>query len=125
MDQANNINTLLDILYLVITIGVIIGGLVAFRISVHRTNMEMQKTAGEIQDRVITALQGEIDSLKDRISELEKENSRLKRDFGLVRAALKRRGLTISIDGDLVSISDEHGGSIHTQRITGQMEGET
>ncbi len=125
MDSANNVNVFLNILYLVITLGVVIGGLVAFRISVHRTNSELHKTAGEIQERVITALQGEIDSLKDRIDELEKENIKLRQTLGLIKKALSKRGLTITIEGDLVSISDAQGSSVHTQRITGQMEGET
>ncbi|HZU69964.1 MAG TPA: hypothetical protein VFA09_22025 [Ktedonobacteraceae bacterium] len=102
----------ISILNLCVTFGLTAGGIVAFR---HGFN----RAANEIQDRVIKALQSEIGSLQDRIVALEKENTRLSHVIMTIRAALKRRGLHITIDGDLVSIHDRSGNLTQTSRIRG------
>ncbi len=85
----------------------------AFRYSIARTS-------SEIQERVIHALQSEIQSLQDRIAAIEKENVRLQQIVGIIKAALKKRGVTVTIDGDLVSIHDEKSGdTTQASRITG------
>lgn len=111
MTVISNSNIILNLIYLTIAIAIIIGSIFAFRFSV-------SKTASEIQERVINALNSEIKSLTDRISAVEQENGRLKQTLGLIKSALKKRGLAVSIDGDLITISDAQGNATHTGRIT-------
>ncbi len=106
-------NQLLPYMSLVLFVFISLGGVLAFRYSI-------AKTSSEIQERVISALQSEIQTLRDRISAIEKENTRLLQIVGIIKAALKRRGLIVTIDGDLVSIQDEKtGDTTQTMRITG------
>src|SRR5258707_2892164 len=93
---------ILSILNLVLCIGLAIGGLAAFRFGFTRT-------ANEIQERVIKALESEINALKDRLSELEKENARLTQIIATIRMAMKRRGLFVTVNGELLSIRHRAG----------------
>lgn len=94
-------------LNLAITVAMVLGGAVAFRYGINRT-------ANEIQERVINALKSEIQMLQDRIVALEKDNTRLSQIIAVIRTALKQRGLSVTIEGDLVSIADSQGHlSIH------------
>ena len=68
---------------------------------------------------MINALESEINALKDRLGELEKENARLTHVIATIRSALKRRGLIVSVDGELVSIRDRAGKLTQTTRIQG------
>jgi cell division protein FtsB len=108
---------ILSILNLILCIGLAIGGLAAFHYGFTRT-------ANEVQERVINALQSEIDSLKDRLADLEKENTRLNQIIATIRAALRRRGLYITIDGELVSIRDRDGRLTHSTHIQGDQDDE-
>lgn len=105
-------NTILSILNLVLCLGLALGGFAAFRHGFTRT-------ANEVQERVIHALESEINALKDRLSELEKENVRLTHLIATMRHAMKRRGLFVTIDGDLVSIRDRAGKLTQAARIQG------
>lgn len=104
-----NITTYLN---LVIAVAIVLGGAVAFRFSLNRT-------ANEIQERVINALKSEIQTLQDRIVALEKDNTRLSQTIAIIRTALKQRGMSVTIDGDLISISDAQGNSTHASRMQG------
>jgi len=103
---------ILSILNLVLCIGLAIGGLAAFRHGFTRT-------ANEVQERVIHALESEINALKDRLSELEKENVRLTQLIATIRMAMKKRGLFVTVDGELVSIRDRAGRFTQATRIQG------
>jgi cell division protein FtsB len=108
---------ILSIFNLALCIGLAIGGVAAFRHGFTRT-------ANEVQERVINALESEINALKDRLSELEKENARLTQVIATIRAALRRRGLFVSIDGELVNIRDRSGRFSQDTRIKGQQQNE-
>lgn len=101
---------ILSIFNLVLCVGLAIGGLAAFRNGFART-------ANEVQERVINALESEINALKDRLGELEKENARLTHVIATIRTALRRRGLFVTIDGELVSIRDHSGKLTQATRI--------
>lgn len=92
----------LSILNLVLCVGLAIGGVAAFRHGFTRT-------ANEVQERVINALESEINALKDRLGELERENARLTQVIAIMRASLRRRGIFVTIDGEMVSIRDRSG----------------
>jgi cell division protein FtsB len=97
------------ILNTVVILLVLAGGYIALRSGKH------QKT-GEIQGQVIEALKAELETLQRRMDRLEKENTRLTQTIGLIKSALSHRGMIITIDGDLVTISDNKG-SIQSARI--------
>jgi cell division protein FtsB len=94
----------LSLLNLLVTLCLIVGGIAAYRHGFART-------ANEVQERVIHALQSEIQSLHDRIEALEHENTRLNYTITTMCSALRQRGLHVTIDGDIVSIEDHSGGS--------------
>ena len=85
-------------------------GLLAYRSGI-------SKTQASAQDNTIRALQGEINVLKDRITEIEKENHRHTQTIDLIKKALGQRGLIVTIDGDLVTIIDSKAGSTSSARI--------
>jgi uncharacterized protein (UPF0335 family) len=103
----------LSILNLTLAIGTVIGGVMAYRHGFTRT-------ANEVQERVIHALQAELSALTARIESMEKENIRLHQIIATICAALKRRGIAVTIEGDMVNISDQSG--THTERIHEQIE---
>lgn len=80
-----------------VTLGLIVGGLLAYR-------RGFAQTVSEVQERVIIALQTEIQTLHDRIDALEAENTRLRTIISTLCAALKRRGIQVTVEGDTVSI---------------------
>ncbi len=96
----------LSLINLVITLCLTVGAVAAYRHGFTRT-------ANEVQERVIHALQSEIQTLHDRIGALEKENSRLGYTLTTMCQALKQRGIHVTIDGDIVSIQD-HSGTSYT-----------
>ena len=104
----------LSILNLVLAIGTVIGGIMAYRHGFTRT-------ANEVQERVIHALTSELSALTARIESMEKENIRLHQIIATICTALKRRGIAVTIEGDMVNISDQSG--THTERIHEQIEG--
>ena len=94
--------TTLSIISLLLTIGGLFGGFFAFRNG-------MARTANEVQERVIHALESEITTLRQRLDDMNEENIRLKLVIETICAALKSRGLAVTIDGAMVSIRDTHG----------------
>lgn len=107
--MSTNVFSLLNI---VITLALIVGGVFAYRHGFART-------AEEVQERVINALQSELETLRERLGALEKENHRLNQLLLTIRSALKLHGLRITIDGGVVSIHDVTGATTHTVRIIG------
>lgn len=105
----------LGLLNLLITLGVVIGGFVAYHYG-------FSHTANEVQDRVIHALESEIQALHDRIAALEKENTRLSQTIATICTALKQSGIRITIDGDIVSIYDYSERRSYNTRIYGVEE---
>ncbi len=87
----------------------ILGGFLAFR-SGRAANLT------NIQQQTITALQMQINSLKDKIGELEKENILQRDTMDKITSALKQKGLIVTIDGDMVVISSKGGAEISATR---------
>ena len=103
-------STIDAIIHLISVAIIAVIGLLAYRSGISRT----QATS---QDNTIRALQGEINVLKDRISEVERENHRHTQTIELIKKALGQRGLIVTIDGDLVTIIDSKAGSTSSARI--------
>src|SRR5438128_6377287 len=98
----------LSILNLVLAIATVIGGIMAYRHGFTRT-------ANEVQERVIHALTSELEALTHRIESMEQENIRLHQIISTICSALKQRGIAVTIQGDMVNISDQSG--TQTERI--------
>lgn len=96
MNEINNLASLGNIL---IGLMILIGGYIAIR------NSKQQGTS-TFQAQAIDALKAELDTLQRRLEVLERENTRLHQTLSLIKDALRKRGLSISIDGDLVTIGD-------------------
>jgi hypothetical protein len=96
-----DIYSTLSILNTILTIAGILGGYWAFRNSIHRS-------ASEIQEHVINAMEQEISVLRDRLEDLEIENKRLEQVIYTLCEALKKRGLIVTIEGSMVTVSDGH-----------------
>ena len=104
------LTTILTYLNIIVAVALVLGGAIAFRYG-------MNRTANEIQERVIHALQSELQLLQDRVVALEKDNTRLTDIIALIRSALKQHGLSVTIEGDVISIHDTQGNSTHVSRI--------
>ena len=92
---------------------ILIGGYMAFRSGKH------QQT-GNFQAQAIDALKAELEAVQRRIEIIERENTRLHVTINLIKSALAKRGMRVTIDGDMVEITDTHGQSSsysHIQEI--------
>jgi urocanate hydratase len=89
----------LSLFNLMMSVCLIIGGYIAYRYGFTRT-------VNEMQERVIHALQSEVQSMQSRISALEHENKHLNRTIMTICSALMQRGIQVDIDGDTLSIHD-------------------
>ena len=87
----------LPYLTLFLTLCLAVGGALAFR-------QGYSKTASEIQERVIAALKGEIETLEMKVLTCEQETFRQKRVLATVRYALKRLGFRIIVNGDFITL---------------------
>jgi predicted nucleic acid-binding Zn-ribbon protein len=106
--MSSTLYNIMSIISITLTVATLCGGYAAFRSS-------LMHTANAVQERVITALQSEIDAVRARIDDLERENTRLRHTIETICAALKTRGIVVSIDGDMVNIRDGVGST--TARI--------
>ncbi|MBV9688125.1 MAG: hypothetical protein JO202_00270, partial [Ktedonobacteraceae bacterium] len=77
-----------SIVSIVLALATLFGGIFAFRSGfVH--------TANQVQERVINALQSEIDAIRARMDDLERENTRLRHTIETICMALKTRGIVV------------------------------
>ena len=73
------------------------------------------KSANDAQSSAINALETEMSILRERVEDTEKENMRLQQIIDTICAALKRRGLIITVQGEMINIQDKRGGSTTTR----------
>lgn len=88
-----------------------IGGLFAFRNG-------RQTQLSKFQESTNTALKQRIEALEGKISDLEKENAVQRHIIGTITSALKQRGMIVTIDGDMVTISDKTSSTHRRRTIT-------
>lgn len=87
-----------------------IGGFFSFR-----NGRQTQLT--RFQEATNTALKQRIEALEGKIQDLEKENHVQQHIIETIISALKQKDMVITIDGDMVTISDKRGGtSTHRRR---------
>ena len=105
--MLSSMQTLLDIVYMIMLGGIVVGGVFAFR---HGSTKEAQET----MQRLNETLDGEITALRRRVDDLERERATQDRVIATIRYALKSRGLHITISGDFVQLRDATGKTITT-----------
>ena len=105
-----DILTTFSIISLILTIAGLLGGFYAFRNG-------MTRTANEVQERVINALESEIITLRQRLDDMKEDNIRLQLIIDTICAALESRGLAVTVDGHMVSIHDTHSSTTTVTRI--------
>lgn len=93
----------------VLVVCLTVGGFFAFRNG-------RQTQLGKFQKDTIDALQDRLNVLENKTNDLEKENVVQRHIIETITSALKQRGLVVTIDGDMVSISDKSGTSQHRKR---------
>lgn len=76
----------------------------------------VMRSTNQAQGSAISAMRSEIETLRERIEDAEKENSRLEQIIDTICVALKKRGLIITVQGEMINIEDKRGGST-TARI--------
>ncbi len=101
-----------NILNLLLLAIAVIGGFIAYRTGHSKATLAMEA-------RAMTAMQAELDAVRLRVERIEKENSRLQQIITTIQTALKKRGLIITIDGDLISIQDQGGITTHAALTNG------
>jgi hypothetical protein len=99
--------TFLTIISLLLALGAIVGNILAY----------MKSSKGQIQERAINAMEKELDLLHSRIDDMERENQRLEQIIATICEALQKRGLHVSVEGHIVTVTD--GNVTQSVRIQG------
>lgn len=107
-----DLQTLSNIAGLISFVAVVIGGFFFMKSNVGKQTSDAQQNA-------ISALQAEVQTLRGRIADTEKENIKLQQTLDTICSALKIRGLVVSIQGEMINIADQNGST--TTRIHGPM----
>lgn len=81
----------------------------AFFASKALSKSKVNEEANNAQQRLMSTMKDEIDTLRRKVEDTAKENTRLKQIIDTIIAALKKRGLAVTIDGDMVNIVDGKG----------------
>src|SRR5258708_17759579 len=102
--MRSNFMDFLNILYTILMICGAAGGIVAF-IASRKTKIF------EIQHQTIGAMQEQLDVIERKVEGLETENTRLTLVIDTIQSALKQKGIIISINGEMVTITDTSGTS--------------
>ncbi len=99
-----------NVINAILSIAIILGGIAAFRFS-------FKRTVAEVQERVINALETELNDIRAQLTEVKMENIRLNQTIDAICRALAKSGVYITIQGDIITIENKDG-SIHVTRIT-------
>lgn len=104
-----------DIVQLISALAGVLGfGMAAF-VAYFVVKNGVMKSTSEAQSSTIDAMRDEIQLLRERVEDAEKENIRLEQTIQTICVALKKRGLVISIQGEMINIQDRKGGSTTTR----------
>ena len=103
--------SVLSIVSTLLAIAGLIGAAFAFR---QAKKTELIK----IKDETIDALQDQMKTIRDKQDDLERQNTRLENILATIQEALKKRGILVTIDGDLVSITEVSGVSTSYHKTT-------
>jgi hypothetical protein len=107
-----------SIINYVIIIAIAIGGIFVVRHSRKNALIAFQKETIEAFQQRMDLLEAEVAEQKGEISALREENALRKFQLETVTLALKQRGIVVTFDGDLITISDQHGTQTTRRRKT-------
>ena len=88
---------------------VTLGGILVYR----KGNI---KTMNEIQDRVVSLLETEAKTLREQVADCQQEAVRLWQIIDTLQTSLRPMGITFTIEGDVVTITDRRGRSTSSVR---------
>jgi uncharacterized protein YPO0396 len=94
--------------FLIVVIG-------AFFTSKAMNRHNISEETNKAQNDAIAAMQGEIASLRRKVEDLNKDKIRLEQTIDTICAALKIRGMVITIQGELIHIEDKNGKTTTTR----------
>lgn len=99
-----------NLLNTVLILAALIAGVLAVR--------DARKTKVDgLKDETIKILNQKIDAVEGRLKDLERENDTQRYIIETIKAALKQKGMLVTIDGDLVTITDSKGSSVMRRRM--------
>jgi hypothetical protein len=96
------IQTIFSYLSFFLAACVTLGGIFVYR----RGNL---KTLNDIQERVVTLLEAETKVLREQAEDCRKEALYLSQIIETLQTSLKSMGITITIEGDVVTITEKRG----------------
>src|SRR2546423_4216445 len=99
----------------IVILGAIVGG-------IFMVKSGLGKQTSEAQISALTAMQTELGILRNRVTDTEKENTRLQHIVDTIHAALEARGMLVTIQGRMVHIKD--GSGITTIQISNEKKEE-
>ncbi len=70
---------------------------------------KVNEDANNAQQRLMSTMKDEIDGLRRKVDDTTKDNTRMKQTIDTICQALKKQGLIITIDGDLIIIGNSKG----------------
>lgn len=99
----------------------IVGAFYLIKSGVGKTVTKANQDAITALQATITAMQADASILRGKIEDMAKDNTRLSQTIDTICAALKIKGMVITIQGEIVNIEDKNGKST-TARIHDQKE---
>lgn len=94
--------------FLIVVIG-------AFFASRFMAKNNVSEATNQAQNDAILAMQEEIASLRRKVEDINKDKIRLEQTIDTICAALKIRGMVITIQGELIHIEDKNGKTTTTR----------
>lgn len=108
---------IMDILQLISALAGVLGFGIAAVVAFFAVRGGLMKHANDAQGSAIDAMQAEIQTLRVRVEDTEKENVRLQQIIQTICTALEKKGFVISIQGEMINIEDKRGNRSSTTRI--------
>jgi len=107
----------MDILQLISALAGVLGFGIAAAVAFFAVKNGTMKSANDAQSSAINAMQTEIQTLRERVDDTEKENIRLEQTMQTICVALEKKGFVITIQGEMVNIEDKRSSRSTTTRI--------
>jgi hypothetical protein len=104
-----SLSGLLVLANLIVLVGGVVGGFIVLRSS-------LASGAATMQEKIRESLKDENEGLQRRLDRIEEDNVLLKHQLELVVEILKRQGIILEINGEMVRIKDTHGSTFTTAR---------
>lgn len=108
---------IMDILQLISALAGVLGFGIAAAVAFFAVKNGVMKSANDAQTSAISAMQTEIQTLRERVDDAEKENIKLEQTISTICTALEKRGMVISIQGEMINIEDKRNNRSSTTRI--------